>query len=64
MSIHVLGNYIPELIINGTKLDSVKKAMAIGIKTVAQVAGVLKVSAGNYNGELGRYKIFLKEILE
>jgi formylmethanofuran:tetrahydromethanopterin formyltransferase len=28
------------------------------------VAGVIKISAGNYGGKLGPYKAFLKEVLE
>ncbi len=55
--------YIPEIVINGTSLEVVKKAMKIGIQTVAEVNGVVKVSAGNYSGKLGRYKIYLKEML-
>ncbi len=55
---------IPEIVINGVDLESVKKAMAICIRVGSEVEGVLKISAGNYGGKLGRYRIYLREIVE
>jgi len=55
--------YIPEIVINGTSLEAVKEAMKAGIEAVCTVEGVLRVSAGNYGGKLGRYKIHLRELL-
>lgn len=55
---------IPEIVINGISLDSVKEAMKVAIESVRDVKGVLKISAGNYGGKLGKYKIFLNEILK
>jgi formylmethanofuran--tetrahydromethanopterin N-formyltransferase len=55
---------IPEIVINGISLDSVKEAMRAAIESVQDVTGVVKTSAGNYGGRLGRYKIFLKELVE
>lgn len=57
-------NSIYEIVINGLNLDCVKKAMAEGIKAVAKVLGVVKISAGNYSGKLGPFKAYLKEVLE
>jgi formylmethanofuran--tetrahydromethanopterin N-formyltransferase len=54
---------IPEIVINGISLDSVKEAMRAAIESVREVKGVMKISAGNYGGKLGRYKIFLKELI-
>ena len=54
-------NYIPEIVINGVSLDAVKEAMKIGIDAAREVDGVLRISAGNYGGKLGAYKIYLKE---
>jgi formylmethanofuran--tetrahydromethanopterin N-formyltransferase len=54
--------YIPEIVINGTSLGAVKKAMKVGIQTVTVVNGVARVSAGNYGGKLGRHKIYLREM--
>jgi len=56
-------NYIPEIVINGITIGSVKEAMKAGIEATAQVDGVVKISAGNYGGKLGKYKLFLKELI-
>lgn len=55
--------YIPEIVINGLTLESVREAMKVGIKAVLNVNGVVRVSAGNYGGKLGKYKIYLREVL-
>jgi len=54
--------YIPEIVINGLSLDAVKKAMKAGIKAASSVKGVAKISAGNYGGKLGKYKIYLRDL--
>ncbi len=54
--------YIPEIVINGVSLNAVKEAMKIGISTTMNVEGVVKISAGNYGGKLGKYKIYLREL--
>ena len=55
-------NYILEIVINGVSLDTVKDAMKVGIEAAREVDGVLMISAGNYGGKLGKYKIPLKEL--
>ena len=55
-------NYIPEIVINGLSLDAVKEAMKVGIEAVSEVSGVVKISAGNYGGRLGKYRIYLREL--
>jgi len=55
-------NYIPEIVINGVSMDRVKDAMRVGIESVRNVAGVVRISAGNYGGKLGKYKIYLREL--
>ena len=54
--------YIAEIVFNGVSLDAVKKATKAGIEAVMAIDGVVKVSAGNYGGKLGEYKIQLKEL--
>ena len=54
--------YIPEIVINGVSLHAVKEAMKAGIEATLDVDGVVKVSAGNYGGKLGDYKIYLREL--
>jgi len=54
--------YIPEIVINGVSLEAVKKAMKVGIEAALDVEGIVKISAGNYGGKLGDYKIYLREL--
>jgi formylmethanofuran--tetrahydromethanopterin N-formyltransferase len=54
--------FIPEIVINGVSLQAVKEAMKAGIRAVLDIDGVVKVSAGNYDGKLGEYKIYLREL--
>ena len=55
-------NYVPEIVINGVSMEAVKKAMKAGIEAVLNVDGVVRVSAGNYGGKLGEFKIHLQEL--
>lgn len=57
-------NYIPEIVINGVSMQAVKKAMKAGIKAALNVDGIVKISAGNYGGKLGGYKIYLRELFQ
>jgi formylmethanofuran--tetrahydromethanopterin N-formyltransferase len=54
---------IPEIVINGISLEAIMKAMETAIKSVAGVEGLIKISAGNYGGKLGKYKIFLRDLI-
>jgi len=56
-------NSIPEIVINGISMDAVKKAMKVAIENAADVPGVVKISAGNFGGRLGRHRIYLKDLL-
>jgi formylmethanofuran--tetrahydromethanopterin N-formyltransferase len=57
-------NCVYEIVINGLTLEAVKKALKQGVAAAANTAGIVKISAGNYQGKLGPYKAFLKEALE
>ncbi|MDZ4171422.1 MAG: formylmethanofuran--tetrahydromethanopterin N-formyltransferase [Methanobacteriaceae archaeon] len=54
--------YIPEIVINGLDMENVKQAMKVGIEAACEVEGVNKISAGNYQGKLGKYKLHLKDL--
>jgi formylmethanofuran--tetrahydromethanopterin N-formyltransferase len=55
-------NYIPEIVINGVSIEAVKKATKAGVEAALTVKGVVKISAGNYGGKLGDYRIYLREL--
>lgn len=51
-----------EIVIDGLDVAAVEEAMRRGLKAAA-AAGALQVSAGNYGGTLGKYKIELSGLL-
>lgn len=56
-------NAIYEIVIDGIDEDCVKEAMAEGIRAATTVPGVVFISAGNFGGTLGPFKINLTDIL-
>jgi formylmethanofuran--tetrahydromethanopterin N-formyltransferase len=56
-------NSIMEIVIDGEDLKAVKNAMREGILASTNLDGVKIISAGNYKGKLGQYKIYLRELL-
>jgi formylmethanofuran--tetrahydromethanopterin N-formyltransferase len=54
--------YVPEIVINGVSMEAVKEAIKAGIEAVLNVDDVTRVSAGNYGGKLGEFKINLREL--
>lgn len=57
-------NSIYEIVINGIDEESIKKAMKAGIEAAVKVPGILRISAGNYGGKLGKYRFGLHEIIK
>lgn len=54
--------YVPEIVINGINAEALEEAMKKGILAVLGDEDVLMVSAGNYEGQLGDHKIYLREL--
>jgi formylmethanofuran--tetrahydromethanopterin N-formyltransferase len=55
-------NGIYEIVIDGVDEASVREAMKQGIKAACTIPGVKEISAGNYGGSLGAYKINLRDL--
>jgi len=53
---------IPEIVIDGVDMESVKSAMLNVIYAVQDIDGLVAVSAGDYGGKLGEHKIYLKDL--
>ena len=53
---------IYEIVIDGVNEEQVKKAMIEGIKAACTIKGVKQISAGNFGGNLGAYKINLRDL--
>jgi formylmethanofuran--tetrahydromethanopterin N-formyltransferase len=52
-----------EIVIDGIDEKSVAAAMGAGVRAAAMVPGVKFISAGNFGGTLGPYKIELHKVL-
>lgn len=61
--IHPGVNCVYEVLINGLNLESVKKAMEVGIEAATSAPGVKMITAGNYGGTLGNIPINLYDVL-
>ena len=57
-------NYIPEIVINATDVDSMFKAIKAGIDAAIDVEGVIGISAGNFDGKLGDKIYNLLDVLK
>ncbi|MEE9379371.1 MAG: formylmethanofuran--tetrahydromethanopterin formyltransferase [Candidatus Lokiarchaeia archaeon] len=55
-------NSIPEIVFNALDIDVIKNTMLHVIEGILNMEGLLKISAGNYGGKLGKYKIYLREL--
>jgi formylmethanofuran--tetrahydromethanopterin N-formyltransferase len=51
-----------EIVIDGLTADAIAAAMRAGIRAACG-PGVLKITAGNYGGRLGKHHFRLREIL-
>jgi len=54
--------YIAEVVYNAVSIDAIKKATKAGVEATVDIPGVVRISAGNYEGKLGQYKIPFSEI--
>ena len=53
-------NSISEIIINGYDLDTVACATQAAIEAAKETPGLIRISAGNYGGRLGKNFIYLR----
>lgn len=55
-------NCVLEIVIDGLYLEAVEKAMQTGVNAAIK-PGIKQISAGNYGGNLGQYKIDLQKVV-
>lgn len=55
-------NGVYEIVIDGVDEESVKAATKAAVEAAVKVPGVLRISAGNFGGDLGAYKIALHDL--
>ena len=53
---------IPEIIFNASDIETIKNTFLKVIQGIVDMEGLIKISAGNYGGKLGKYKVFLREL--
>ena len=53
---------IPEIVFNALYIETIEKTMVKVIEEIINMNGLIKISAGNYGGKLGKFKIFLREL--
>jgi formylmethanofuran--tetrahydromethanopterin N-formyltransferase len=53
---------IPEIIFNAIDIETVRETMQKTIEGIIGMEGLIKISAGNYGGKLGKFKIPLREL--
>ena len=58
---HIRASY--EVVINGVSREAIERSMRSGIMAACRVPGVVKISAGNFEGKLGPHLFRLHEIL-
>jgi formylmethanofuran--tetrahydromethanopterin N-formyltransferase len=51
-----------EIVINGLNIEAIKEATKVGILAATKIPGVVKITAGNYGGKLGKHIINLNEL--
>ena len=57
-------NYIPEIVINATSQEAMNLAIKKAIDAIIDIPGVERISAGNFEGQLGEHKTNLLDILK
>ncbi len=57
-------NAVYELVIDGLELAAVERATREAMLAASRVAGVRRITAGNYGGKLGPFHIHLRRLLE
>jgi len=56
-------NSVIEVVLNGLDENSVRKAMAAGVRAATEVEGVKRITAVNFGGKLGKYQLRLRDAI-
>ena len=52
-----------EIVIDGLSFEAVQAAMRRGLHAAAEMPGVLRITAGNYGGKLGKHHFHLRDLV-
>jgi len=56
-------NGVYEIVIDGLSFEAVQTAMRNGLQAAASSANVIRITAGNYGGKLGKHHFHLRELV-
>ena len=56
--------FVQEIVINGLTEEAVAEATKVAIEEVCKYQGIVKMSAGNYGGNLGKFQIHLHDLFK
>lgn len=56
-------NAVYEIVIDGLDEEAIKEATAVGIEAATKIDGIKLITAGNFGGNLGPFKFYLKELI-
>ncbi len=56
-------NAVYEIVADGLSPETVQNAMKAGLRAAAGSPGILRITAGNYGGKLGKHHFFLRDLL-
>jgi formylmethanofuran--tetrahydromethanopterin N-formyltransferase len=56
-------NSVIEVVLNGLDENSLRKAMAAGVRAATEVEGVKRITAVNFGGKLGKYQLRLRDAI-
>jgi formylmethanofuran--tetrahydromethanopterin N-formyltransferase len=56
-------NAVYEIVIDGLSFEAVQSAMRRGLHAASASPGVLRITAGNYGGKLGKHHYHLRDLL-
>jgi formylmethanofuran--tetrahydromethanopterin N-formyltransferase len=52
-----------EIVIDGLSFDAIQSAMKRGLHAAASSPGIVRITAGNYGGKLGKHHIHLRDLI-
>lgn len=52
-----------EIVVDGLSPEAVQNAMKAGLHAAAGCSGVIRITAGNYGGKLGKHHFYLRDLL-
>lgn len=52
-----------EIVIDGVSFEAVQAAMKAGLQAAARCSGVIRITAGNYGGKLGKHHFHLRDLM-